>query len=311
LSFFKKTLFLVLIVILFIQCGKEKKNNGSAKKSENTPPEITKIVLLPENPTVKTEITAQILSLDKEGDPITYKVVWFLNNKEIGEGTSLSYPKVNKGDKIFAEITPYDGKAWGKTVRSKEVIIKGSPPKILSIQIAPESLFVTTPQVVLTATAEDPDKDSVNLIVHWVVKDQVIPDTSNVLNLKNYNLKKNDIITGSAFVDDGEFKSEPFTFELKIANAPPVFTSEVDSIKCTPDSIYYKLPIIDPDGDAVTFELLNAPEGITIDKTTGIISGSVGEEVSSFQISIRATDSEGAYIEAQYTLTSPQIDINP
>lgn len=308
MSFTKNWIFILLSGLLIIQCGGQKKDNAATK--ENTPPEITKIVLLPENPSVKTEITAQILSKDKEGDPITYKVEWFLNNKKIGEGESFSYQEVKKGDKIFADITPYDGKVWGKTARSQEITIGGSPPRILSIQTAPESLFVTTSQVVVTALVQDPDKDSVNLIVHWVVNDQVIADTSNVLVLKNFKLKKNDIITGSAFVDDGEFRSEPFTFELAIANAPPVFTSEIDSIKCSPESIYYKLPIIDPDGDPITFELIDAPAGITIDQTQGIISGTVDPAINPIAVSIRATDIEGAYIEAQYTFNSPQIESN-
>ncbi|MBA7685170.1 hypothetical protein ES703_93588 [subsurface metagenome] len=91
---------------------------------------------------------------------------------------------------------------------------------------------------------------------------------------------------------------------MLIANAPPVFKTEIDSIKCPPDSIYYRLPIIDPDGDPLNFELLDAPDGIQIDQERGIIYGSAGQ-VTTFEIMVRATDTDGAYSETKFTLTSP------
>jgi len=302
LKIFAKVFFILLLILFISQCGekKEKRDDGDT----NTPPVINKLILQPLNPTIQSEITARILSFDKDGDPITYKVKWFLNGNEIGEGMSFTSEEIARGDRVFAEVTPYDGKDWGNPMRSSDIIIGGLPPKILSLQIAPESLFVTTPQVVVTAMVEDPDKDSITLIIHWMIKDEIIPDTSNVLNLKKFSLKKNDVITCSAFADDGEFRSEPFIFKLLIANAPPVFKTEIDSIKCTPDSIYYRLPIIDPDGDPLNFELLDAPDGIQIDQERGIIYGSAGQ-VTTFEIMVRATDTDGAYSETKFTLTSP------
>lgn len=302
MKIFAKVFFILLLILFISQCGekKEKRDDGDT----NTPPVINKLILQPLNPTIQSEITARILSFDKDGDPITYKVKWFLNGKEIGEGMSFTSEEIAKSDRVFAEVTPYDGKNWGNPMRSSDIIIGGLPPKILSLQIAPESLFVTTPQVVVTAMVEDPDKDSITLIIHWMIKDEIIPDTSNVLNLKKFNLKKNDVITCSAFADDSEFRSEPFIFKLLIANAPPVFKTEIDSIKCPPDSIYYRLPIIDPDGDPLNFELLDAPDGIQIDQERGIIYGSAGQ-VTTFEIMVRATDTDGAYSETKFTLTSP------
>jgi hypothetical protein len=283
-----------------IQCG-GKKEEGA--EGANNPPEIQNITLLPLNPTVQSEITARILSSDRDGDPITYTMKWFVNGELIGEGMSFTYPEIKKGDIIQAEVTPYDGKAYGKSMKSGELTIGGLPPRIVSVSIIPELVNTTTPQVVLNALYEDPDGDTIRLIVHWLAKDDVLPDTSNVLQLQRLALKKNDIITGSAFADDGEFRSEPFTFEIPVVNAPPMFTTATDSVKCSPDSVYYKLPIYDPDGDQMTFDILDAPDGINIDQEQGIIYGSAaGTEV--FEVTVRATDTEGAYIDAHFTLTS-------
>ena len=294
--------FLLVIIICVLQCG-QKKEDVITTTPGNTPPVIKELTLVPLNPTIRSEITAQILCSDKESDPITYKIKWFLNGREIGEGMSFAYEEVQKGDGISAEVTPFDGTDWGESVRTNEITVIGLPPKILSLQIAPESLFVTTPQVVVTALVEDPDKDSVRLIIHWVVRDEVIQDTVNALQLSRFGLKKNDVITGSAFVDDGEYRSDAFFFELHIANAPPVFTTTYDSVKTKPDSIYYKLPITDPDGDTLSFELIDAPTGINIDQENGIIYGNAGE-LDTFDILIRATDDDGAYLDAKFTLIS-------
>jgi phosphatidylethanolamine-binding protein (PEBP) family uncharacterized protein len=297
----KRLITLFLIFALYqVQCGGRKEEGRVAG---NNPPEITNITLLPLNPTVKSEITARILSADKDGDPITYQVKWFVNGREIGEGMSLTYEDVKKGDKIFADITPYDGKEYGKTVRSAEIMIGGSPPRILSLSIIPDVVHVTTPQVTLNALFEDPDADSTNLIVHWLVNDEMQADTSSILQVARLKLKKNDVITGAAFADDGEFRSEAFTFEIPIANSPPAFRTKIDSVKCRADSVHYVLPIYDPDGDRMLFEILQAPAGIKIDPEQGIIFGSAGE-TEVFEVAVRATDTDGAYLDAQFTLST-------
>ena len=160
-----------------------------------------------------------------------------------------------------------------------------------------------TQQVVVNALFEDPDGDSIDLYVHWVAKDEVLPDTSPVLQLLSLGLKKNDVITGAAFADDGEYRSEAFTFEIPVANAPPAFRTKIDSVKSSTDSVYYQLPVYDPDGDPLHFEILDAPRGINIDTEQGIIYGSA-DTGEAFEVSVRATDTEGAYLDARFTLTA-------
>jgi hypothetical protein len=293
--------FILILILFTARCGSKKDEKGGV--AGNDPPEIKEITLLPLNPTIQSEITARILSSDKDGDPITYDVTWFVNDREIGKGMSLTYDEIKKGDKIFADITPYDGKAYGKTRRSGEIMIAGLPPRILSLSIIPEIVYVNTPQVVLNALFEDPDGDSIDLIVHWLANDRVLPDTSPVLQLTGLGLKKNDAITGAAFADDGEYRSEAFTFEIVVANAPPAFRTKIDSVKSSTDSVYYQLPIFDPDGDPLRFEILDAPSGISIDAEKGIIYGSAGTD-GAFEVAVRAIDTDGAYLDARFTLTA-------
>jgi hypothetical protein len=299
----KKSIFTFGIVfILFVAaCGGKKEKEGGT--SANNPPVLENVTLLPLNPTVQSEITARILASDRDGDPITYQVKWYVNDNQIGEGMSFTYPEIKKGDRIFAEVTPYDGKTYGEMMRSSEIIVGGLPPRIVSVSVIPEIVDVTTPQITLNALFEDADGDQIDLIVHWLVRNEVLANTSNVLPLRPLGLKKNDVITGAAYADDGEHRSEAFPFEITIANAPPAFRTKIDSVKCSADSVYYALPVFDPDGDPVSFALLQAPSGIMIDAARGIIHGSASG-ISTFEVFVRATDSDGAYLDAQFTLTS-------
>ena len=131
----KTFIVLFISIALIIQCGKKKEDKD--KTIVNTPPKINEVTLLPLNPTIQSEITARILSSDKEGDPITYKVKWFVNGQEIGEGMFFKHEEIKKGDEVYAEITPFDGKEWGKPVKTDEITIGGLPPKILAVKIAP------------------------------------------------------------------------------------------------------------------------------------------------------------------------------
>lgn len=292
--------FSLIILILITACGGKKEEGTTVS---NDAPVLRNVTLLPLNPNVHSEITARILASDKDGDPISYLVKWFVNGEEIGEGMSLTYPDIKKGDKIFAEVTPYDGQAYGKAMRSGEITIGGMAPRIISVSVMPEMVYVTTPQITLNALFEDADQEEIELVVHWLVNDEVLNNTSNVLQLSSLELKKNDIITGAAFADDGDDRSEPFPFEITIANSPPAFRMKIDSVKCATDSVHYTLPIFDPDGDPLAFELLDAPAGIMIDKDNGIIYGTAGE-TKVFEVFVRATDVEGAYLDARFTLAA-------
>jgi hypothetical protein len=299
-------LFLIILLVIFtIQCG-EKKEEGPKK---NTPPTVTEVSIIPLKPTIQTEIKAHILATDKDNDPITYRVKWFVNGEEIGEGMSFRYEEIKKGDKIYAQVTPYDGKDTGKSVASNEIAIGNVAPRVLSINVKPNVLDATTKQITIEGVVEDLDQDSVYLVCSWHVNDSILPDTSTTLNLQPFNLKRGDRLGVAAFADDGELRSDPFTSDFIVANAAPVLVAEEQIAQLRTDSIYYPLPIADPDGDPITFEIIEAPEGIEINREQGIVYGGV-QDTTGFQILIRATDSEGGFLETKFTLT-PSVPEQP
>ncbi|HEX7318780.1 MAG TPA: putative Ig domain-containing protein [bacterium] len=294
--------YLTLIIILFaVHCN----GKGEQGEAQNTPPEVQTINIAPVTPTVQSEITVQITGFDKEGDPITYQVKWFINDREIGEGMSFKYEDIKTGDKIYAEVTPYDGKAYGKSKQSNSVTIGGQVPRILSVKYAPESVFVTTPTIALDAVIDDPDQDTVSLFCNWLIHDRVAADTLPTFTLSGLNLRKGDTIYASAYAWDKQGRSDPFEFAIVVSNAPPALQNADGVVTLRLDSLAYKIPITDPDNDPMTFELLRGPEGVWIDRNSGVLNGNPGN-VNSLEVTVRATDQAGASLVAKFTLTSPE-----
>jgi len=287
-----------MFTTMFPGCGG---GGGKEPAGVNRPPVIDNVALSPLTPNINSEITAQILSHDPDGDPITYKVVWFVNQREVGEGQFLKYETVKKGDVLLAEVTPNDGKTWGSPVKSPAVTVLSSEPRILSVKYTPNPVYANTPQITVDADAEDPDGDTLDLFCNYLVHNKVLPETISILNLAPLNLKKHDTIFASATVDDGSTRSRPFEFPIVISDAPPELQTETEVIKLDIRDVNYPVPITDPDGDRLSFELLKPPPGMTIDKNTGILSGSADEN-RTIVVTVRATDPEGAYLDAKFTL---------
>lgn len=84
------------------------------------------------------------------------------------------------------------------------------------------------------------------------------------------------------------------------SNYAPVITSNPITVTGLNQSYSYDVDAIDPDGDLLTYSLLNGPQGMAIDPTTGLITWStVNQMPDTYAVSVRATDRFGNASEAQ------------
>ena len=66
----------------------------------------------------------------------------------------------------------------------------------------------------------------------------------------------------------------------------------------------YQIEVSDPDDSTFTYRLDHAPEGMTIDESSGLIEWSLAEVApGDYTIAIIAADSDGAETAQEYTLT--------
>jgi hypothetical protein len=158
----KKT-FILFFVFCFLAClcsggCKGKKQEGSkpstslAKKGEkktvtppatNYAPKIVEAKVVPDPAYANTDLKVEVKAEDPEGDLINFKYQWIIfkdggpvRKEVIFEGETnptLSHDKFVHGDILAVRITPFDWKgAEGQMYQSQLVVIKNSPPEIIS-----------------------------------------------------------------------------------------------------------------------------------------------------------------------------------
>jgi hypothetical protein len=285
-----------------VQCDGNKKTS-EPQKGVNTPPFINSAEIMPLNPILGSRVRLRIDAGDKEGDILQYNIHWYVNNREIGEGLEVFLDTAERGDEIYAIVTPSDGKLQGEPFRTDAVTIGNTPPVITSSRIMPDTVLTSTGTLTIIGQGYDPDNDPITWLCYWTLDYETrIPDSTVTIDLSRLDLKKGSHISAELYAYDGDTVSTPHVLEIDIVNSAPIINSEVESLPYRPGALDFAVPIIDPDKDPLAFELLDAPYGITIDRTTGVITGQINE-TEPFQILVRATDSEGAYLEARFTLT--------
>jgi hypothetical protein len=90
------------------------------------------VQFLPPDRGTGSPLGVQAEGYDADGDPVRFEVAWLRNGEPAGEGERF-YGPVRSEDRIQVSVTPYDGKARGKTATLTRVIrgsvaIVGSDP---------------------------------------------------------------------------------------------------------------------------------------------------------------------------------------
>ncbi|MCU7858317.1 MAG: hypothetical protein KZQ86_00480, partial [Candidatus Thiodiazotropha sp. (ex Lucinoma kastoroae)] len=128
------------------------------------------------------------------------------------------------------------------------------------------------------------DNGTQKLRIYWA-------PNSHDLGLHTIRLHVDDRLNSSA--------SEEFTLNVVDDNQPPVIT--VGGMPNAEVSIPYEYQInaSDPDGDALTYSLAVAPEGMTVNETTGVISWVPSERYNNANAWVRCvvTDAQGLTAE--------------
>src|SRR5512135_433647 len=105
-------LYLLVLIALLGMISCESRTGEKSASKRNSPPVITSVTILPEKPTIASELSLSIQSKDPEGDSISYQYQWIKNEEEVvGENqATLKRGSFRKGDHIRVRVTPSDRK---------------------------------------------------------------------------------------------------------------------------------------------------------------------------------------------------------
>jgi 3D (Asp-Asp-Asp) domain-containing protein len=216
------------------------------------------------------------------------KVEWLVNGYPAISPTPDQFNtyEARKGDVVKAKATIY-----GKEVLSNETKIKNSPPEVSKIRSLPEVVKLGDPLSV-EVSGVDIDGDDLTFIYEWTKNGKPIGNENQI----EVPLKRGDKVSIKVTPYDGEDYGSPVIMQREIHNMPSIIIDEknfnVDGKVYT-----YQIKAIDPDGDPLTFSLKQAPKGMTVDKSTGLITWKVEEkDKGKHPVTFQVSDGHGGNV---------------
>lgn len=292
-----KIIVLALTLFLIISCG-----NAEQEKAVQAPQPQKKcpytINLIPENATRKNSITVYV----RGANPGDLSYQWFVNNTEItgANGLVLKHSGLRKHDEVRVKVS---AKELGECL-SDPLVIANIPPKIQSARLQPGTPRKGDDLYVEIKTF-DGDGDNVTVDYEWFINGEIIPqqalDDPAVLN--GELIKRGYRVSVKITPSDGETKGRAIILENRVANSAPVVSDELETE--FNGSVYSaKIKAFDPDGDRITYYLKLAPEGMTIDPETGVITWLVTpDDEGEHDVIVSVKDGHGGEIILPFTTT--------
>jgi hypothetical protein len=288
-----KILSILLLVLIagIPSCSKEEKSIPASQQKRGNLINFVRLSarILPENPTAANDLQVVFTGTgnvkyqwDKNGQPI-----------EGQNGPALPRKLFNRGDRITIHIV-----ANGQQ-DSASLTIQNSPPNVTTVSFDPENICRGV-DINAAPTSYDADGDLIKYSYKWIINGEESFDDTPVLGGNRFKAGDRIALRVIPSDDFGPGK-EYVTQSTAIPNCPPYFVS-------TPPNSFegnrytYEVKARDPDGGPVSYSLVAAPQGMTIDNNTGRIEWTVLKQNRSYDIDIEAKDNEGLVTHQRYTL---------
>ncbi|WP_293313893.1 putative Ig domain-containing protein [Microcoleus sp. PH2017_08_TRC_O_A] len=92
---------------------------------------------------------------------------------------------------------------------------------------------------------------------------------------------------------------------LSELNQPPKFSGTPDTEVVIGKAYVYSATAVDPEGDAITYSLLEKPQGMEIDSQTGVVTWpTAAGDIGNHAVTVRADDGKGGITKLTYTLSA-------
>jgi RHS repeat-associated protein len=272
--------------------------------SGNTPPNI--LSSPPTQASVGSLYTYAVKAEDPDGDSLTYSLVSAPAGMVIDTATGL-VQWAPTADQIGSQpvIIDVDDGQGGGVVQGYSIVVSSTagnqPPVINSTPV-----FVTTVSQLYSyqAAATDPQGESLTFSLISAPVGMTIDSTSGLVQWTpgTTQLGSNPVLL--AVTDTaGEIATQNFTITVRGVNHPPMIQS-TPIVTATAGAAYeYDVMAVDPDNDPLTYTLVTAPTGMTIDSLGRITWSPQIADIGSQPVDVSVSDGRGGTVSQQYTLT--------
>ena len=235
---------------------------------------------------------------------IQVSYLWEINGQNVAEqSTNLLCEGFRRNDEVT--VTLSSNKASG----TASVIVANAPPRITAVTINDDGIakhgdLVVKPEVL------DVDDDPVELRFQWYVNGEAETLlTEDTLSATSYH--RGDTISFTIIPFDGIADGKTYqSATLTVPNAAPQILSQLPE-KFEAMEYSYQVAALDPDGDAVTYTLEEAPDGMIVNQATGLLTWPLsGVKQGNYSAKIVVSDPEGATAYQAFTIAigAPKIE---
>ncbi|MHB8880590.1 MAG: Ig-like domain-containing protein [Thermodesulfovibrionales bacterium] len=196
------------------------------------------------------------------------EIEWLVNGVRVQTPDPQKFVAANmkKGETIQARAA-----SKGREVLSNVVRIKNTPPALAGkVKLLPE-VFKPGDLLSVEAKALDPDDDEVTIQYEWTKNGEAAGSTKTI----DTPVKRDDKVIVVVTPCDSEGCGKPLTIKSTLRNLPPVIVVDKPVYQGRTYTLAFKAT--DPDGDQMTYSLKNAPQGCSINSTTGLITWHIPE----------------------------------
>jgi len=232
-----------------------------AAVANNSAPTIDSVSFSPMPVHTDDLLQASVVAHDPEGDTLTLSYEWSRNGAVIPGATTAGLDLSGSGagdrdDTIALRVTASDGQL--STTANASIVVADSAPTV-SVALN-ETSPTTNALLTATATASDPDGDSLTYTFKWQVNGVTFETATGPNPADGFDLSlagngdRGDTISVQVTASDGTLESSPASAAAVIANsAPVVAVSLSDATPRKKDVLVATATGDDADGDPLTF----------------------------------------------------------
>ena len=286
------------------------------------------VTVTPVNDTpVATQILAQanldgaIISLsvapnfsDVDANPLTFSATGLPTGLTINpvtgviSGTIDNSASISNGGVYSVIVTVSDGQGAAVTRSFSWAVTNPSPSAANDFAQTPEDTPVT---VAILANDNDPDADPLIISAISALNGRVVVNSNGTVTYTpNEGFFGTDTVSYEISDGEGGTATATLTIVVDSVNDVPVAGSILDQVN--PDSSVINLPVAnvfsDVDGDPLIFSATGLPAGLSINPTTGLISGVIDNAASqpnggTYSVTVSASDGRGGTVSSSFVWT--------
>lgn len=287
-----KSLAILVTAAALAAAGCQHKPKGQSEN--NRPPEVTEAVIQPEQPTYDALVTLKITALDPDGDQVLYKVEWLVNGQTRASGPSVQFSTkgLAAGDRVSARVLPSDGMAEGQWYQTEEVALWPKVISLDSLRIEPSPLTSGLEQVRALPFVAGVPLDQIRFVYKWTLDGKVLNDTGASVSVPPLKVGQKLVVEAAPVL--GTKKGNPFRMMATVVGAPPVIRA-ISFVRQDEGFYVYRVEAEDPGQEPLSYSLVKAVPGASLDSRTGelrIPVGSTGQGVR-----VKVTNKSGSFVE--------------